>query len=194
MQPWTCPNEALKKAVQQLVTKRRLVAVRRDFFVIVPVEYREAGAAHQQPQEFQIVTNEQLRPAVARLFGDEFLAREVAFRGGTALHELHLSPPGRYSEDIDILQVDAGPHRTCHGCGACPAGSVMQAESIVRLLCCRDSHDGRESSGLEARAPSGRQLREELPNREHLDVAQSGAAIRHAHQDLALQTLRAIGE
>jgi predicted nucleotidyltransferase component of viral defense system len=68
-----------------------------------------ARASHQPPQEFQIVTNEQLRPAVARRFGDEFLAREVAFRGGTALHDLHLDPPGRYSEDIDLVQVDAGP-------------------------------------------------------------------------------------
>jgi predicted transcriptional regulator of viral defense system len=89
-------EEAFKKAAQRLVAKRRLAAVRRGFFVIVPVEYREAGApppawfvddlmrfhgqpyyvgllsaaalhgaAHHQLQEFQIVTREQLRPAVA---------------------------------------------------------------------------------------------------------------------------------
>ena len=89
-------DEAVKKAVQRLVAKRRLAAVRRGFFVIVPVEYREAGApppawfiddlmkfygqpyyvgllsaaalhgaAHHQPQEFQVITNLQVRPAVA---------------------------------------------------------------------------------------------------------------------------------
>ena len=37
-------------------------------------------------------------------------AREaLAFRGGTALYKLHLTPPARYSEDIDLVQVAAGP-------------------------------------------------------------------------------------
>ncbi len=47
--------------------------------------------------------------AVVDLFSDALLAREVAFRGGTALHKLHLNPPARYSEDIDLVQVNAGP-------------------------------------------------------------------------------------
>ena len=47
--------------------------------------------------------------ALVDLFSDELLAREVAFRGGTALHKLHFDPPGRYSEDIDLVQVNAGP-------------------------------------------------------------------------------------
>ena len=47
--------------------------------------------------------------AVVDLFGDEFLASAVAFRGGTALHKLHFSTPSRYSEDIDLVQVNAGP-------------------------------------------------------------------------------------
>ena len=47
--------------------------------------------------------------AVVDLFSDEVLAREVAFRGGTALHKLHFNPPGRYSEDIDLVQVKTGP-------------------------------------------------------------------------------------
>src|SRR5207253_1132092 len=32
-----------------------------------------------------------------------------ALRGGTALHKLGLAPPRRYSEDIDLVQVEAGP-------------------------------------------------------------------------------------
>jgi hypothetical protein len=47
--------------------------------------------------------------AIVELFSDESVAQEVAFRGGTALHKLHFDPPGRYSEDIDLVQVTAGP-------------------------------------------------------------------------------------
>ena len=50
-----------------------------------------------------------LSRALVDLFGDDLLAREVALRGGTALHKLHFDPPGRYSEDIDLVQVNAGP-------------------------------------------------------------------------------------
>ena len=46
---------------------------------------------------------------IVELFSDEFLAREVAFRGGTALHKLHFNRPNRYSEDIDLVQVHSGP-------------------------------------------------------------------------------------
>ena len=44
--------------------------------------------------------------ALVDLFSDDLLARELAFRGGTALHKLHLDPAGRYSEDIDLVQVN----------------------------------------------------------------------------------------
>lgn len=43
------------------------------------------------------------------IFGDEFLAEQLAFRGGTALHKLYMSPQPRYSEDIDLVQIVAGP-------------------------------------------------------------------------------------
>ena len=41
--------------------------------------------------------------AVAAIFEDKFLAGQVAMRGGTVLHKGHLSPAGRYSEDIDLI-------------------------------------------------------------------------------------------
>lgn len=47
--------------------------------------------------------------ALVAIFSDEFLANELAFRGGTALHKLYLSPQPRYSEDIDLVQINAGP-------------------------------------------------------------------------------------
>lgn len=47
--------------------------------------------------------------ALVAIFSDEFLANELAFRGGTALHKLYLSPQPRYSEDIDLVQINAAP-------------------------------------------------------------------------------------
>ncbi len=43
------------------------------------------------------------------IFSDEFLASQLAFRGGTALHKLYLRPQSRYSEDIDLVQINPGP-------------------------------------------------------------------------------------
>lgn len=60
-------------------------------------------------------TNEQVEQdlvicrALTALFKDDFLAGHLAFRGGTALHKLYLSPQARYSEDIDLVQVKAEP-------------------------------------------------------------------------------------
>ena len=47
--------------------------------------------------------------ALVELFMDPLLQKAIAFRGGTALHKLFLQPPGRYSEDIDLVQVDGQP-------------------------------------------------------------------------------------
>jgi len=47
--------------------------------------------------------------ALVAIFSDEFLAENLAFRGGTALHKLYLSPQARYSEDIDLVQINPGP-------------------------------------------------------------------------------------
>jgi predicted nucleotidyltransferase component of viral defense system len=56
-------------------------------------------------------TNEQIEQdlvicrALVEIFSDKFLAERLAFRGGTALHKLYLSPQPRYSEDIDLVQI-----------------------------------------------------------------------------------------
>jgi len=46
--------------------------------------------------------------ALVEIFNNPFLKKSVAFRGGTALHKLFLSPQPRYSEDIDLVQVNSG--------------------------------------------------------------------------------------
>lgn len=50
--------------------------------------------------------------ALVAIFGQPLLADALAFRGGTALYKLYLTPALRYSEDIDLVQVRperAGP-------------------------------------------------------------------------------------
>lgn len=48
-----------------------------------------------------------LSRALVELFSRPILASTLAFRGGTALHKLHLQPAARYSEDIDLVQTEA---------------------------------------------------------------------------------------
>lgn len=47
--------------------------------------------------------------ALVAIFSDDFLRENLAFRGGTALHKLYLDPAPRYSEDIDLVQIQEGP-------------------------------------------------------------------------------------
>ncbi len=47
--------------------------------------------------------------ALVAIYNDEFLKDHLAFRGGTALGKLFLHPQPRYSEDIDLVQVNAEP-------------------------------------------------------------------------------------
>lgn len=46
--------------------------------------------------------------AIIELFSRPVLRGQLAFRGGTALHKLYLKPASRYSEDIDLVQMQAG--------------------------------------------------------------------------------------
>jgi len=138
-------DEALKKAVQRLVAKRRLAAPRRGFFVIVPLEYREAGApppswfiddlmkflgqpyyvgllsaaalhgaAHQQPQEFQVVTNKQLRSVDAgrariRFFRKLHLERTPTMEVQTETGAMRVSTPEATALDL-LRYVEGAGH------------------------------------------------------------------------------------
>lgn len=46
---------------------------------------------------------------LVEIFTSDLLKKMTAFRGGTALHKLHLAPASRYSEDIDLVQINSGP-------------------------------------------------------------------------------------
>jgi predicted nucleotidyltransferase component of viral defense system len=50
-----------------------------------------------------------LSRALTEIYLDKELRDKLVFRGGTALHKLFLGSPTRYSEDIDLVQAEAGP-------------------------------------------------------------------------------------
>src|SRR5262245_28707637 len=45
--------------------------------------------------------------ALVEIFSNKALHDSLAFRGGTALYKLHIKPPARYSEDVDLVQIKA---------------------------------------------------------------------------------------
>ena len=46
--------------------------------------------------------------SLVEIFSNSELFNQLAFRGGTALHKLFLNPQARYSEDIDLVQMEGG--------------------------------------------------------------------------------------
>jgi predicted nucleotidyltransferase component of viral defense system len=53
-----------------------------------------------------------LARTIVAIYQDPLLREELVFRGGTCLHQVHLSSPWRYSEDLDFVR------RTHGGIGA----------------------------------------------------------------------------
>lgn len=60
-------------------------------------------------QDVQVEQDLIICRALVSIYSDDYLRENLAFRGGTALHKLFMSPQPRYSEDIDLVQVKAGP-------------------------------------------------------------------------------------
>jgi predicted nucleotidyltransferase component of viral defense system len=61
------------------------------------------------PTYAQIEQDLVIARTIIELFSDDFLKQSLAFRGGTALHKLYLTPQIRYSEDIDLVQINSEP-------------------------------------------------------------------------------------
>ena len=66
---------------------------------------------HHAPwiQDAQVEQDLIIGRALVEIFNRDTVANTLAFRGGTALYKLHLQPAVRYSEDIDLVQIAAGP-------------------------------------------------------------------------------------
>lgn len=61
------------------------------------------------PSNEQVEQDLVLSRALVDMFGKKVVADRAIFRGGTALHKLFFGAGGRYSENIDLVQRDAGP-------------------------------------------------------------------------------------
>ena len=84
---------------------------------VIPRDYVTAWRASAPwVEDAQVEQDLVISRALVEMFSHPLLARSLAFRGGTALYKLYLTPPARYSEDIDLVHVTAGP-----------AGAVMDA-------------------------------------------------------------------
>ena len=62
-------------------------------------------AAVPWSERYQVEQDLLLCLAMRAIFEDRFLSSQVAMRGGTVLHKVHLAPAARYSEDIDLVAV-----------------------------------------------------------------------------------------
>jgi predicted nucleotidyltransferase component of viral defense system len=80
--------------------------------MITPITRRDV-IAHQSvvpwPSQVQVEQDLLLCRTMAALFDDKFLQGQIAMRGGTLLHKVHLAPASRYSEDIDLVVVGNRP-------------------------------------------------------------------------------------
>lgn len=119
------------------------------------------------PIDAQVEQDLVISRALVDLYSQPTIRDALAFRGGTALHKLLLPTPGRYSEDIDLVQTQAGP-----------IGSVLDAirEALDPWLGApsrKQTEDGAtllyrfESSGLPAQRM---RLKVEINTREHGSV------------------------
>ena len=60
-------------------------------------------------EDVQVEQDLVISRALVDIFSHPQLRDSLAFRGGTALYKLHVDPPARYSEDIDLVQIRAEP-------------------------------------------------------------------------------------
>lgn len=67
------------------------------------------GVAHPWPKKSYVEQDLIICRAIVAIFSDSLLSKELAWRGGTALHKLYLTPQARYSEDIDLVRTGTGP-------------------------------------------------------------------------------------
>jgi len=158
---------AFTKAMRRLAAKQRIVAPRRGFFVVVPLEYRSAGAppaswfvddlmtfhgrryyvgllsaaalhgaAHQQPQQFQVVTDRPLRPTVVgrssiRFFYKRELSSTPTAEIKTETGTLRTSTPEATAFDLVRYVAGAGNLNNVATVLA-ELAEVIDAERLVR--------------------------------------------------------------
>lgn len=145
---------------------------------MIPRDYITEWRTHAPwPDDAQVEQDLVISRALVELFSDPVLGERLAFRGGTALHKLFLQPSARYSEDIDLVQVNPGPigevlERIRDVLGTwLTAGRWKHTASGVTLAFCFDSEE-------EPSRPL--RLKVEINTREH------GAKFGHHFEELVV--------
>jgi predicted nucleotidyltransferase component of viral defense system len=73
---------------------------------LIPTSYiQEWSAKAPWPTSQQVEQDLIISRALCDLFNAPALAGRIAFRGGTAIHNLLFKQPLRYSEDIELVQT-----------------------------------------------------------------------------------------
>lgn len=77
---------------------------------MIPISYVQAWRMKAPwPDARQIEQDLIICRALCGLFNAPALKGQIAFRGGTAINKLLFRQPLRYSEDIDLVQIQTGP-------------------------------------------------------------------------------------
>ncbi|MDE3017314.1 MAG: nucleotidyl transferase AbiEii/AbiGii toxin family protein [Pseudomonadota bacterium] len=135
---------------------------------MIPRDYiTEWRASAPWIQDWQVEQDLVISRALVDIFTHPLLGKSLAFRGGTALYKMHIKPPARYSEDIDLVQITAEP-----------IGPVMDAlrERLDPWLGepGRKQNEGRVTLnyrfGSEDMPPLNLRLKVEINSREHFSV------------------------
>jgi predicted nucleotidyltransferase component of viral defense system len=132
---------------------------------MIPQDYvSELKRRAPWPQNYQAEQDLIISSALVEAFSHPLAADSLAFRGGTALFKLYMTP-FRYSEDIDLVQVTAGP-----------IGPIMGAiqEHLNPWLGApkRDRSEGRVTLTYRIQSEEGLplKLKVEINSREHFSV------------------------
>lgn len=126
--------------------------------------------AHQEnvpwPSLRQVEQDLLLCRAMTAVFDDGFLGAQVAMRGGTLLHKVHLSPAARFSEDIDLVACGDRPEdhirkalrRVLSAMLGVPRASVWDAVRLTVRNIARPSRVLRMTYGVRSVSEPGTQL------------------------------------
>ena len=77
---------------------------------MIPIDFiTEWRQVAPWPSNEQVEQDLIISRAIVEMFNLEQISKRLAWRGGTALHKLYLPSAPRYSEDIDLVQIDAEP-------------------------------------------------------------------------------------
>lgn len=66
------------------------------------------GGGAPWPERQQVEQDLVLCRLIVDVANDPLLGNDLAFRGGTCLHKLHLPTALRYSEDLDYTRISSG--------------------------------------------------------------------------------------